>query len=258
MFIQQTGRGPQTVVGLHGWSGDHHTFDPLLGEMPEDYRFYALDLPGCGKSALPQKWEMRSLACEVAQEVIELNRKNMTLMGSCSGGILAVFVSRELIRMGKGDMVKRLVMIDPFAFCPWYFQLFLVPVAGPCMYAAAFANPIGRWITNLFLQDKRAEDTHLTRAFAEVNHRVVWKYLKMLSECGRPDQFRGLNLPVDILFGEKTFFSVRKSVRDWKEALPQAKLIKLKGVGHLPIDEGTKKMAEMVFSAGQGVEDQGL
>lgn len=247
MFIQQTGRGPQTVVGLHGWSGDHHTFDPLLGEMPKDCRFYTLDLPGCGKSELPQKWQMGSLACEMAQELMQLNRKEMTLVGSCSGGILAVFVSRELIRMGEIDRVKRLVMIDPFAFCPWYFQLFLIPFVGPLMYAAAFANPIGRWITNLFLQDKRAGDTHLTRDFSGVNHWVVWKYLKMLSECGRPAQFRGLDLPVDILYGEKTFSAVQESVREWKGSLPQAKLTKLKGVGHLPICEGTARVAKVVF-----------
>ena len=247
MFIQQTGSGSQTVVGLHGWSGDHGTFDPLLGQMPKDYVFYALDLPGCGKSELPQRWEMRSLAREVAQELIRLGRKDMTLTGSCSGAILAVFVSRELIQMGKGDLVKRLVMLDPFAFCPWYFQLFLIPVLGPLMYATAFANPLGRSITNIILRNKRTANTDLTDSFSEANHWVVWKYLKMLSECGRPEQFRGMDLPVDILFGEKTFSKVRESVQDWQESLPQAQVTMLRGVGHLPIHEDTKKVAELVF-----------
>jgi pimeloyl-ACP methyl ester carboxylesterase len=247
MLIKQTGNGSKTVVGFHGWSGDHHTFDPLLDQIPEDYAFYALDLPGCGKSALPQEWEMRSLARDVAMELIGLNRKELTLVGSCSGAILTAFVARELIQMEKKDLVRRLVMIDPFAFCPWYFQLFLIPIVGPLMYATAFANPLGRGITNLFLRDKRARETHLTRDFAEVNHWVVWKYLKMLSECGGPDQFRGLDLPVDILYGEKTFSAVRKSVLEWSEALPQSRIAELKEVGHLPISEGTKEVAEVVF-----------
>jgi len=247
MFIHPTGTGPNTVVGFHGWSGDHHTFDPLLQVMPRDYRFYALDLPGCGQSEWPRKWEMRSLAKEVAEELLRLNRRGMTLVGSCSGAVLTAFVARELIQMKKADRVSRLVMIDPFAFCPWYFRLFLIPVLGPLMYATAFANPVGRGITNLFLRGKRAGETHLTRDFAGVNHRVVWKYLKMLSECGRPSQFRGLDLVVDILYGEKTFSAVRRSVQEWKEAVPQAQLTKLKGVGHLPIGEGTMRVAQVVF-----------
>ena len=247
MFIEQTGKGAKTVVGFHGWSGDHHTFDPLLDQMPRDFTFFALDLPGCGKSELPEKWEMRNLAREVAQELVQLNRKGVTMIGSCSGAILTAFVARELILMEKKDLVSRLVMIDPFAFCPWYFRMFLIPALGPLMYATAFANPIGRWITNFLLRNKRAGDTDLTDSFSEVNHWVVWNYLKMLYECGRPAQFHGLDLPVDILYGEKTFSAVRKSVLEWREALPQSKVAELKEVGHLPISEGTKKVAEVVF-----------
>jgi len=247
MFIQQTGAGSETVVGLHGWSGDHHAFDPLLEQMPRDYSFYALDLPGCGRSEPPRKWEVKSMAREVAQGLVDLNRKELAMIGSCSGAILTAFVARELIQMEKKDLVSRLVMIDPFAFCPWYFHLFLIPVLGPLIYATAFANPVGRGITNLLLRDKRAGKTHLTRDFAEVNHRVVWRYLKMLSECGRPAQFHGLNLPVDILFGEKTFSAVRSSVQEWRESLPQARVMELKGVAHLPISEGTADVAKVVF-----------
>ena len=247
MLIQQTGTGSKTVVGFHGWSGDHHTFDPLLGQMPKNYSFYALDLPGCGKSEQPEKWKMRNMAREVAQELLQLNRSKMTIIGSCSGAILAAFVARELRDTAQPDVVGRLVMIDPFAFCPWYFRIFLIPLGGPMMYATAFANPVGRGITNLFLRDKRAGETHLTRSFSGVNHWVVWKYLKVLSECGRPRQFRGLDVPVDILYGEKTFAAVRRSVKEWAEALPQARIRELAGIGHLPIQENSSEVARLLF-----------
>jgi pimeloyl-ACP methyl ester carboxylesterase len=173
--------------------------------------------------------------------------RDLVLVGSCSGAILTAFVARELREMGRPEVVARLMMIDPFAYCPWYFRLFLIPVFGPLMYATAFANPIGRGITNFFLQDKRAGDTNLTESFAAVDHRVVWKYLKMLSECGRPGQFRGMVLPVDILYGEKTFSAVRRSVQEWKEAWPQARVKELAGVGHLPISEATAAVTKTLF-----------
>ena len=171
----------------------------------------------------------------------------VTLLGSCSGAILGAFVVRELHSMGQPRVVERLVMIDPFAFCPWYFRIFLTPMVGPMMYAAAFANPCGRGITNFLLREKRAEDTDLMHSFAAVNHHVVWQYLKMLSKCGRPGQFRGLDVPVDILYGEKTFAAVRRSVKEWAEALPQARICELAGVGHLPIQENSSEVARLLF-----------
>ena len=75
---------------------------------------------------------------------------------------MAIFVARELVEMGRGEGVGRVVMIDPFADCPWYFRLFLVPWVGPVMYATAFANPVGRWATDLFLREKRKGNVSLT------------------------------------------------------------------------------------------------
>lgn len=251
MFVHETGEGLRSAVGLHGWSGNHRTFAPLWPKMPDGWAFFTPDLPGCGQSAAPQGWSFREVAREVAEEVVHLGMRDVVLVGSCSGAILTAFVARELREMGRPEVVGRLVMLDPFAYCPWYFQLFLLPVLGPLFYATAFANPVGRWITNLFLQNKRAGDTNLTESFAAVDHRAVWKYLKMLFECGRPDQFRGLHLPVDILYGEKTFSAVRRSVQEWNEALPQARVRELRGVGHLPISEGTNEVAKVVFAGGK-------
>jgi len=219
--------------------------------MPEGWAFFSFDLPGCGASPKPSEWSFRALAREVATEVIQLGMRDLVLVGSCSGAILTAFVARQLREMGRPEVVGRLVMIDPFAYCPWYFRLFLLPLLGHLIYATAFANPIGRGITNFFLQDKRAGDTDLTRSFADVDHRVTRKYLRMLYDCGQPAQFRGMGLPVDILYGEKTFSAVRRSVQEWKAALPQAQMKELKGVGHLPISEGTKEVAKVVFGGGK-------
>ena len=247
MFIHETGEGLRGVVGFHGWSGDHRTFAPLWERMPEEWTFFSFDLPGCGFSEQPSEWNLRAMAREVAEEVVRLGMRDLVVVGSCSGAILAAFVARELREMGRPEVVARLVLVDPFAYCPWYFRFFLLPLLGFPLYAVTFANPAGRWLTNLFLRDKRAGETDLTASFTRVNHRVTWRYLRMLDECGYPEQFRGMPLPVDILHGQKTFSAVRKSVGIWKEALPQARITELPGVGHLPIAEGTGEVARIVF-----------
>ena len=250
MYIVRHGKGRHGVVGLHGWSGDHATFDPLLPCLNPETTFFAVDLPGCGKSPEPKVWEMKNLGRELAKELIALDHVHLTLVGNCSGALLALFAIQELREMGRGDVVGRLVMIDPFAYCPWYLEIFVHPALGPLgwwIYLVTFANPIGRSLLNLCLQGKRTKDTHLTETFAQANHRATWRFLKVMYECGSPAAFRGLNLPVEILVGEKSFSTVVKSVEVWKGILPQVSVHVLSSVCHLPIDENPISVSKILF-----------
>ena len=251
MHRVQTGRGGKVVVGFHGWSGDHRTFQPLLKKLPEAISFYSYDLPGCGRSPEPDRWEIREVARSLAKELLGLEKENLTLVGSCTGGLMAVFVARELAEMGRASVVGRLVMIDPFAECPWYFRLFLIPWLGGLMYRTAFANPVGRWITNAMLKAKRTGDVNLTESFGQVNHRVTLNYLRMFERAGAPEQFQGLMIPTDIICGQKTFGAVKLAVERWGRVWPKATMHILPRVGHLPIDEGTE-MVERILFAGAG------
>jgi len=251
MHRVQTGRGGKVIVGFHGWSGDHRTFQPLLERLPDAISFYSYDLPGCGRSPEPARWEIREVARSLAKELVGLEKENLTLVGSCTGGLMAVFVARELAGMGRGSVVGRLVMIDPFAECPWYFRIFLIPVLGRIMYGTAFANPLGRWMTNLMLREKRTENVNLTESFARVKHGVTLAYLRMFDRAGAPEQFQGLKISTDIICGEKTFGAVKQAVERWHRVLPEAIVHVLPEVGHLPIEEGTE-MVERIFFAGAG------
>jgi pimeloyl-ACP methyl ester carboxylesterase len=119
------------------------------------------------------------------------------------------------------------------------------------MYATAFANPVGRWITNLFLSEKRSGKVDLTESFAQVNHGVTLAYLRMFEGAGVPEQFQGLKISTDIICGQKTFGAVKKAVERWQRVWPEASVHALPGVGHLPIDEGTELVKRILF-AGAG------
>jgi pimeloyl-ACP methyl ester carboxylesterase len=61
------------------------------------------------------------------------------------------------------------------------------------------------------------------------------------------NQFKGLRMPVEIIYGEKSFAAVRRSVDMWKELWPRARAIELAGVGHLPIEEATGRLSKLIF-----------
>lgn len=228
-------------VGLHGWSGDHTTFAPLLPHLPKEVSLYSADLPGCGQSPAPTRWELGAITAEIAAAVSSLKTK-VTLIGNCSGALLGLLAVSRI-----PDQVQRLVLIDPFAFWPWYFKVFVNPSFGRYAYYSTFANPIGRWLTNRSLKARRTEESHLTQSFAAINHDTVYRYLTLLSEIDGIAQFGRLRMPIDIVYGERTFAAVKQSAQMWQSIWPQARCRELKGAGHLPLEEATAQLSEFIF-----------
>ncbi len=242
MHLERYGSGSDVYVGLHGWSGDHTTFAPLLPHLPENVSLFSADLPGCGQSPQPVRWELAAIADEIAEAVAKLESREVTLIGNCSGALLGLLVANRI-----PHKFQRLVLIDPFAFWPWYFKVFVAPGYGQYAYYTTFANPIGRWLTNRSLKTKRTADSDLTQSFAVINHESVYRYLMLLTGIDGIAQFSGLRMPIDIVYGERTFSAVKQSAALWRSIWPQAHCWELKGAGHLPIEEVTKQLSELIF-----------
>ena len=243
MYIERIGDGPRTFFGLHGWSGDHNTFTPLTSNLPIEASFFSADLPGCGASPPPLHWTLDHIAAEIAQSIGELPGP-VTLVGNCSGGLLGIAAARLV--PGK---IERFVLIDLFATFPWYFHVFLTRPFGRYAYASTFQNPIGRWMTNLSLRGKRKSDTTLTGGFARVDHGTTYRYLQIFESYPKPETFRELTSPVQLLVGEKSFRAVHNSVPVWQSVWPQAEAILLAGAGHLPILEATMQLRDILYQA---------
>lgn len=244
MFIQYYGKGQRVFFGLHGWSGSHATFAPLAKFLPPDAMLASVDLPGYGQSPPPREWTLASLAEEIADGIETLNSP-VTLIGNCSGALLGL--SAMEMRPTLNKRIERLVMIDPFAYLPVYFKLFVTPPFGRYAYLSTFANPIGRWMTNLSLKSHRTEETDLTGSFSAVNHAVSYRYLELMAAIDCIDRWSGIHCPIDIIYGAHSFGAIKRSVGMWKALWPHARAFELAGAGHLPILEATKELSGIVF-----------
>lgn len=244
MYVEKYGTGDKTYFGLHGWGGDHKTFAPLVEHMPASARLCAADLPGYGRSPAPREWSLPAIVDEIVRAIAQVDEAKITMIGNCSGAILGLLAAQQL-----PDRIERLILIDPFAFMPWYFKVFVAGSFGRYAYYSTFANPIGRWLTNVSLKRKRAATSDLTRSFSAVNHKISQRYLALLARIKDIAQFDNLRMPIDIVYGEKTFSAVKQSVARWKAIWPQARAIELRGAGHLPIEEATKQLSQIVFES---------
>jgi pimeloyl-ACP methyl ester carboxylesterase len=243
MHIECYGSGPRVYFGLHGWSGDHSTFAPLAAYLPAGVALYSADLPGYGRSPEPQRWELMEITDEIARAIAGVDSP-VTVIGNCSGAVFALLAAERL-----AERIERLILIDPFAYLPWYFKIFLHKRIGRYAYYSTFANPVGRWLTNLSLSKHRAADTNLTESFVAVRHDVAYSYLALLGKLDDIARFSRLRLPVDLLYGARTFGAVKESVALWRGVWPHARCHELAGAGHLPIQEATGQLSEIVFGA---------
>ncbi len=241
--VTSWGEGEARILALHGWGGSHETFLPLQPYIPESARVDSPDLPGYGSSRLPENWETGTVARMVLDSIDA--SKRFTIVGNCTGGVIGA----EIAHIAP-ERVERLVMIDPFAYVPWYFRLFLKGGFGRKAYNATFASAVGRFFTNQAMRSKRDGETDLTGSFSRVNHDAVYSFLQMMAAHEGPARYSEMTLPIHIVIGQKTFSAVRKSVSQLEQVWPHATVDEVQEAGHLPIEEQSEQVARLVFSYG--------
>lgn len=237
------GDGRRIVAGLHGWNGSHATFAPLEDRVPASSRLVGIDLAGYGDSPAPPKWDLPTIGAQIAATLEGLDDEApVDLVGSCSGGVIALFVAPLI-----AERLDRFIFLEPFAYVPGYLSLFTKPIVGRFFYYAAFGNPVGRVITNAALAGHRGDDTDMTASFSRGSIEVPLRYLHLFDAIDEPESFADLPGQIELVYGEHTFDAIRESVDIWKEVWPHARRREITGAGHLLLEEAPEKVANAIF-----------
>jgi len=91
-----TGKGPKTVILVHGWTCDETTWSEQVPVLSKKYRVLTLDLPGHGKSGAPAdgKLSMDLFAQAVEAVRAEANADHVVLVGHSMGTPVIVQYAR--------------------------------------------------------------------------------------------------------------------------------------------------------------------
>ena len=68
-----TGKGPKTVILVHGWTCDESTWNSQVPELSKEFRVITLDLPGHGSSGAPKDGK---LSMDLFARAVEAVRKD--------------------------------------------------------------------------------------------------------------------------------------------------------------------------------------
>lgn len=228
------GNGPQGVVVLEGWLGDHTVFEPMLGALDGSRNTYLfVDCRGYGLSRGQQgPFTMLRYAQDALDAVDELGWEGFHVVGHSMGGNAA-----QRLRTLARERIRSLVAITPVPASG-------VPMAGDqlALFEGAADTPANRRAIIDFTTGNRLSDAWLDRmverSLQACERDAFAAYLRSWSGDSFVDEVRGATTPMKVLVGEHdqalTAEVMQASFLQW---YPRAELEVLANAGHYPMAE---------------------
>ena len=234
-------RAAPAVILLHGLGSSLHSFNAWAATLAETHRVIRFDLPGSGLSGPDPTGvytDDRSVALLLAV-MDQTGLKRATLAGNSIGGRLA-----WRFAAAHPDRVERLILIAPDGFASLGFEygkapdvpamldlmrLFLPKWALRPNIAAAYGDPAR-------LTDATLERYHAL-LLAPGNRKALLDRMRQTVLVDPQPLLRRIAVPVLLLWGEKDAMIPVANAQDYLGAVPDAQLVVLPGLGHVPQEE---------------------
>jgi pimeloyl-ACP methyl ester carboxylesterase len=237
------------VVLIHGASGNMEDMRIALGEkLARSHRVILIDRPGHGWSSRPSGDTYASPARQaelVAQALEQLGVERAILVGHSWGGAFATAYA-----LAYPDRTAGLVLLSavthPWPANPgWYNNLASLRGIGP-LFLRTLVYPLGSYmiegVSRSVFEPQAVPEDYVRRAAIRLVLRPKTFFanardLALLRNfiAAQVPSYAGLRSPTIIITGDRdTMVSPEINARALAATLPRAKLVFLKGVGHMP------------------------
>lgn len=242
LHIRETGPPEaQAVILLHGFASSLHTWEGWAQSMAPEFRAIRIDLPGSGLSPPDPTGsysDERSVALLKAL-MDERRIERADFIGNSIGGRIA-----WRFAAAHPDRVRRLVLVSPDGFASAGFEYGTAPEVPFVMHAMRYVLP--RWALRPNIEIAYADPAALSQETLARYHELLLAPGNRAAMINRMEQtvlrdpvpmLRGIEAPVLLLWGEKDGMIPLANAQDYLRELPDAKLVTLPDLGHVPQEE---------------------
>jgi len=266
-FSVPSPHGPRTVtlayarVGsgeplllLHGIGHHRQAWDPVVGILAAERDVIAVDLPGFGESpALPDglahDLPTMNAALSGLCEALDLDRPHVA--GNSLGGLLA-------LELGREKLVRSVTALSPAGFWSPVERRYAFGLL-QAMRAAARSMPLpmverlsrsaaGRTVltSSIYARPgRRSPEAVVAETLALANAQGFAETLRAGGSVQFSDDVPGL--PVTVAWGTRDRILVRRQGIRAKQIIPRARLVRLPGCGHVPMNDDPALVARVVL-----------
>lgn len=236
-----------------------------MSELRADLEQWAPDLPGFGESPPAHPHTVRRYVADVT-EFLETFGRPVHLIGNSMGGLICVLIASE-----RPDLVRTVSLLSPAMpqyLLPWGAQAMAAvatPRVGEWMLGRVNAEPsedqVRRLLPMLYGNPEAVDPDELDFALRE---RLRWvgrphstevllsALRSLVVEYLRPRRqsawwaARKMLCPTMVLVAEKDTLVGARSARQWCRARPKARVIWLKGSGHVAMMEYPSAVGHLI------------
>lgn len=237
-----------TIVMVHGFGANKDNWTRLADQLTDDFNVYAIDLPGHGDSSKPLDlgYTLDEQTEHLAGILTALDIDRFHMMGNSMGGaITALFAARY------PERIKTAVLFDPAGIFEHESELVdlvregdnpLIPSKpGDLKRLMDFAleeEPFVPWPILGVLEDKAIANQDINRViFAAIRDSGF--------ESAFRQQITRIQDPVLVVWGKQDRIIDYRNGALFVEAIPDARLELLDGIGHAPMLEAPERSAQL-------------
>ena len=237
------GKGGHKVLVLHGWFGDHTTFNPMKDALSLDEFTYVLpDYRGYGKSkSIRGDYAMAEISKDAIELAGSLGWDRWSLVGHSMRGMAV-----QRVLADAPARVRKLVAITPVPASGVPFEgdvlkLFEGAATSLDNRRAIVDFSVGGRLSKTWVarMARYSEETSTTEAFAA--------YFKAWSKTNFVDAIKGNKTPIKVIIGQHdpslTAEVMNATYLAW---YPNAELEVIPNAGHYPMDETPIALATSV------------
>ena len=235
---------------IHGSGASGASWGPVVGALAGHCHVIRVDLPGCGQSPPALSYDVPEQAGRVAVLLDDLGLRHVAVAGHSSGGYVATALAEQ-----RPDLVGSLALIstgpslDALRPQPFILRALLAPPLGPLLWPMRSDAMIRKGISATTARpvdiprDAVADLKNITyRTFRKVLRRNA----AYVAERNVPERLADLDVPVLVIFGAADPRYEPSSAHQY-DAVPNARVEMLPGVGHIPLLEAPETTSELLL-----------